>query len=89
MILILAEPDDKEREFTSSRKTLKRPETKTPSDYAFKRSKLEDLGKSQELAQEYFEKKFPNHFVTLEACVPNEYSGYHYYLKLERKKHKT
>ena len=78
------DPDDRERDWTWSR-SLKRPETKTPADYSFRRSKLEGLGKSEELAQEYFEKEFPDYFVTLEACMPNEYSGYHYYLKLERK----
>lgn len=79
------DPDDRERDWTWSR-NLKRPKTKSPADYLFHRSKLESLGQSRELAQEYFEKKFPDYFVTLEACLENAYSGYHYYLKLEKKR---
>ncbi|MDT2848782.1 hypothetical protein P7H60_06375 [Vagococcus carniphilus] len=77
--------DNRVREWSSSKKNLKRPKTRQPADKKYRRSKIESIGRSNDCGQEFFEKKYPDYFVTIEHIHENKYSGFHYYLKLEKK----
>lgn len=82
----LSERDDRKKEWSSSRNLIRPETTKDPVDTKFRRREIEKAAYSNDCGQEFFEKKYPNYFVTIEAIRENEYSGYHYYLKLEKKK---